>query len=217
MRVTRPVLCLTVAVALVAAGSASAATKPKPKPKSVPPVCNLVVDPAGDANGTFLRDGVMPSSEDGVDIVSADVATDAKVLTTVIRVKKLTTSSASAPGGLHWKFFFTVDEVKIYTQAVAATGANPIFRFGTIDGTSGTSKSLGEAPGVLDVAKNEVRVSVPLSALPATVKAGTKINTFDLSAGRYYSAGVSLSDATDAAASEKTYVAGALSCVTPGK
>ena len=211
MKLTRPALCLALVASVTAAGAAGAATKPKPKP-----VCNLLVDPAGDAKDTFLQEGVMPSSEDAVDIVSADVAADAKTLETVIRVKKLATSSSTAPGGLHWKFFFNVGEDKIYTQAIAATGGSPTFVFGTIDATAGTSKKLGDATGVLDTAKSEVRIWLPLSALPNPPKPGAKINTLEPNAGRYYSAGVSLSDPTDSATSSKSYTVGALSCVKVG-
>jgi hypothetical protein len=184
------------------------------------PVCNLVTDPAGDANGTFLQEGISGvPSEDAVDITSGDVATKGKLLTTVLRVKKLAVSSPTAPGGLHWKFFFNVNDTQIYTQAVAATGAAPTFSFGTIDATAGTSKSLGEATGVLDTAKNEVRITVPLSALPETPKAGKKITTLAPNAGRFFgndNVGT-FSDSTDLATSDKTYTVGGPSCVVVGK
>jgi hypothetical protein len=208
----RPALaCAVLAVATVAGTMHASAAAP---------VCNLVTDPAGDANGTFLQEGISGvPSEDAVDIVSGDVATKGKLLTTVLRVKKLAASSPTAPGGLHWKFFFNVNDTQIYTQAVAATGAAPTFTFGTIDETAGTSKSLGEATGVLDTAKNEVRITVPLSALPETPKAGKKITTLAPNAGRFFgndNVGT-FSDSTDLATSDKTYTVGAPSCVVVGK
>ncbi|MCW2571315.1 MAG: hypothetical protein JWO88_1373 [Frankiales bacterium] len=210
----RPVLASAV-VAVVALTGALQAASAKPAR-----VCNLVTDPAGDANGTFLQEGISGvPSEDAVDITSADVATNGKLLTTVLRVKKLSASSPTSPGGLHWKFFFNVGGAQIYTQAVAATGSAPTFAFGTIDATSGTSKSLGTAEGVLDTAKNEVRVTVPLSALPERPKSGSKINTLAPNAGRF--AGNdnvgTFSDSTDSATSDKSYTVGALSCVAVGK
>ena len=215
MRLLRPALCLVIAASLVGVTAAQAATKPKPKP-----VCNLLTDPAGDADGTFLAEGVMPASEDGVDIVTGDVAADKKFLTTVLRVKKLTTTSPTAPGGLHWKFFITVGGEQIYTQAIAPTGGAPLFTYGKIDPTAGTSAKLGNAQGVLDTAKNEVRVSVPIGALPMKLKTGTRIDTLEPNAGRFYGAPTgspSLSDSTDSASSSKVYRAGTLSCVTPGR
>jgi hypothetical protein len=210
----RPVLALAVCGALaVATGVAGAAPKVKP-------VCNLLTDPAGDANGTFLQEGVAGApSEDAVDIVSGDIATQGKTLTTVLRVKKLAVSSPTAPGGLHWKFFFNVGDTKIYTQAVAAAGGTPTFAFGTIDSATGTSKSLGAASGVLDLAKSEVRVSVPVSALPERPKAGTLIGTLAPNAGRFVgndNVGT-FSDSTDVATSDSTYKVNAPSCVAVGK
>jgi hypothetical protein len=183
------------------------------------PSCNLVTDAAGDANGSFIQEGIpgVPS-EDAVDIVSGDVATKGKTLTTVLRVKKLAVSSPTAPGGLHWKFFFNVGDTQIFTQAVAPTGGPTEFTFGTIDPTAGTSTSLGDASGVLDTAKNEIRISVPISALPESPKPGSKINTLAPNAGRFFGTpALTFSDSTDVATSEKTYTAGAPSCVAVGK
>lgn len=217
MRAFRPALCLAVAVSLVGAGTAYAVTKPKPKP-----VCNLLTDPRDDADGTFVATGLLPASEDAVDIVSGDVAADAKFLTTVLRVKKLATSSPTAPGGLHWKVFVSVAGEEIYTQVIAPLGGSPSFAFGHIDPATGTSARDGAATGVIDSAKNEVRVSIPIKSLPMKVKTGTRIEfgPSDVNAGRYFGApsgSPSLSDSTDVATSTKVYRAGTLSCVKPGK
>ena len=209
----RPLLASAVIGVVAMTGALHAAT-------AKAPACNLVSDASGDANGTFLQEGIAGApSEDAVDIVSGDLATKGKKLTTVLRVKKLATSSPTAPGGLHWKFFFSVNGTQIFTQAIAAAGAAPTFTFGTIDGTTGTSKSLGDAEGVIDTAKNEVRITVSTSALPESVKSGTKIDTFAPNAGRFVgndNVGT-FSDSTDLASSDRTYVAGAPSCVTVGK
>jgi hypothetical protein len=210
VKLVRPALALAVGTGLLVAGTAGAVTKPKP-------VCNLVKDDAGDASDSFIASGVYPTNLDAVDIVSADVATNAKKLTTVIRVKKLATSDPTAPGGLHWKFFFNVGDTQIWTQALAPPGSAPSFRYGTIDGTTGTSKSLGDAlSGALDTAKNEIRVTISLSDLPDKPKPGSKLTTLAPNAGRYYSAGVSLSDSTDSAEGSKSYTVGAPSCVKVG-
>ncbi|MBK5307368.1 MAG: hypothetical protein JJD92_11835 [Frankiaceae bacterium] len=209
----RPLLASAVIGVVAATGAVHAAS-------AKPPVCNLVTDAVGDANGTFLQEGVAGApSEDAVDIVSADLASKGKKLTTVLRVKKLAASSPTAPGGLHWKFFFSVAGTQIYTQAIAAAGAAPAFTFGTIDETTGTSTSLGAAEGVLDTAKNEVRITVSTGSLPESVKPGTKIDTFAPNAGRFIGndAVLTFSDSTDLATSDRTYVAGAPSCVKVGK
>jgi hypothetical protein len=219
MRVThpafRPILCLALVAAACGAGVAQAAKKPVVKP-----VCNLLTDASADADGTFLGEGMLPSSEDAVDIVSGDVAADTKFLTTVLRVKKLAASSSTAPGGLHWKFFVTVGGSTIYTQVIAPLGGSPTFGYGHIDETAGTSTRDGDAPGVLDLAKNEVRVSIPAGSLPVKLKTGTRIDTLAPNAGRYFGAPTgspSFSDTTDAASSSKVFKVGQVSCVKPGK
>lgn len=207
----RTAIALSVAAAVVGAGAATAAPKP---------VCNLLTDPAGDANGSFIADGISGApSEDAVDIVSADIASSKKLVTTVLRVKKLSTSSLTAPGGLHWKFFFTVGDSQAYTQAVAPAGGSVSFTYGTIDDATGTSTSLGEAVGVLDTKKSEIRITVPASALPETPKPGAKIAELAPNAGRFFGNdnAVTFSDSTDSATSDKTYVAGSASCVAVGK
>lgn len=216
MRVTRPVVCLAVVTSLLGAGTAYAATKPKPKP-----VCKLLVDPADDADGSFLATGLFPFNEDAVDILSADVAADTKKLTTVLRVKKLATSSSTAPGGMHWKVFISIAGTEIYTQVIAPVGGSPSFGYGHIDATTGTSSRDGDATGKLDLAKNEVRVTVPASALPVKLKTGTRIEfgPSDTNAGRYFgspSGSPSLSDSTDTANGGKVYRVGTASCVKPG-
>jgi hypothetical protein len=217
MKLARPALCLALAASLVGAGTAYAVTKPKPKP-----VCNLLTDPKDDADGSFIASGIMPNTEDAVDIVSGDVAADSKFLTTVLRVKKLATSSPTAPGGLHWKVFISIAGQEIYTQVIAPLGGSPSFGYGHIDEATGTSSRDGDATGAIDTAKNEVRVSIPIKSLPMSVKTGTRIEfgPDDVNAGRYFgspSGSPSLSDPTDTATSGKVYRAGTLSCVKPGK
>jgi hypothetical protein len=208
----RPVLAIGACVALAAAtGVASAAPTAKP-------VCNLLTDAAGDATGSFIAEGLPTPNEAAVDIVSGDVATKGRTLTTVLRVAKLSESSLSAPGGLHWKFFFDVAGTQVFTQAVAAAGSAPAFTVGTIDETTGTSTTLGDVTGVIDVAKNEVRVTAPFSILPATPKPGSRISGLLPNAGRYVNGvAFTFSDSTDNASSDKSYTVGAASCVPVGK
>jgi hypothetical protein len=209
----RPLLALGVCAALAATAGVAGAATPKVKP-----ACNLLTDAAGDATGSFIAEGLPTPNEDAVDIVSGDVATKGRVLTSVLRVKKLSESSLSAPGGLHWKFFFNVDGTQVFTQAVAEAGAAPTFVIGTIDEATGTSTTLGDVTGVIEVAKNEVRVTAPFSILPATPKPGSKITSLEPNAGRYVNAvAVSFSDSTDTATSSNSYTVGAPSCVAVGK
>ncbi len=203
---------LTGMVALGAiAGSASA--------KPLAAVCNLVVDDKGDANGTFLADETPLPSEDAVDIVSADLATNAKTITAVIRVAKLSTTVATSPQGLHAKFIFTApgSEFPLFLQGSTDSVDGATFSAGYIDQISNT---LGAANGVFDTANNEIRISAPLSifSAQAKIKNGSKLSTFELSSGRYVNGvAFSFSDSTDTAVGAKSYTAGAASCVKIGK
>jgi hypothetical protein len=210
----RPVLALGVVTALCAAtGVAAAATKPAPKPK---PVCNLIVDPKGDADGGFFSSSSVPAW----DVVSGDVASDAKSFTTVIRVDKLAKSSNDDPVGSQWRMDFAIADKKLFTQA-SSTPFGDKFSFGYVDSTSHSVADSG-ATGVFDLVKNEVRVSVPLSTVDGQTKVtpGTKITGLEAQAGDYVNTAggsPSLSNAADTGTAAKAYAAGTPSCVVPGK
>jgi len=213
--------------------------------------CKLVVDGAGDAqpvNSIQLHAALLaaapaplpipapPSvqqgpSSDTLDIVSADLVSDKKWVTAVIRVKKLTaTSPSAAPTGITWYMSFTADGTDfVFAAHTDPTGAQ-YFDAAYITATGG-SLYAGGPIGKIDLAKNEVRISVPtdVMASQATVKAGLKFTKiaagaanelaiFDKSGavvegGIFEYAPVN----TDAARTTKTYVAGTKNCVLPGK
>ena len=79
-------------VTAVAVGGTANAAGHKAKHKSAPPVCNLVTDPAGDAPFDPTSAGApgAPNDPNG-DILSADLASDGKFVTAVIRVKSVAT------------------------------------------------------------------------------------------------------------------------------
>ena len=211
----RPVLALVLTAAVAVGGAASAAPKKKPKPPA-PPVCNQIVDPKGDATAGVISSDNEPSW----DVVSADIATDAKTLTTVIRVDKLAKSTSSDPLGSQWRFDFFVGETNLYTQATS-TPFGDRFVVGYTDSTSHAIANSG-ATGVFDEAKNEVRVSAPLSAFDAQAKItpGGKLTQLGASAGDYVNtAGGSPSGSfqADDAAGSKPYATGTPTCVLVGK
>lgn len=216
MRVTRPAVCLAVVASLVAAGSAGAATRTRPKPK---PVCNLLVDDKADAE--FL--GLAPN-DPNVDITSADIASDAKTITAVLRLASFSETDVQAPLGRGYYVQFTApgSEFPIYfnfqitpdlkrfawgTQEVLATG-------------NGSYVKQGDATGVLDAAKGEIRISVPVSAVGAvaSVKPGVKLTNLEASSTVVLgtSATGGLVSTVDDATGSKAYVAGYPSCVKPG-
>jgi hypothetical protein len=201
----------TAAVAAIATAlPAQAATKPKPKPK---PVCNVLTDPADDA-GPFAGIAGASTNDPSLDVVSADVATDATRLTAVIRVKKLTKDAATTPlsqVGRRWMLRFTV--------------GSTVVQVATTDGPLDTSYQRGATNGVLDTTTNEIRVTIPLASIPGVkIVKGSVLQNIDvltnyfLTFRRSDGIGDGLSAApADNGKTTKTYVAGTPSCVKIGQ
>ncbi|MCA1711189.1 MAG: hypothetical protein LC789_05930 [Actinobacteria bacterium] len=209
----RTAAVLALCVSVVGGGAAVAAPKAKPKPV---PVCNLVADDKGDATGGVVSPGNVPAW----DVTSADIATDAKTLTSVIRVDKLAKSVNDSPLGSQWRMDFFVGEKHLYTQATS-TPFGDKFIFGYTDTTSHRVADAG-ATGVFDLDLNEVRVSVPLSGIESQAKItpGTKLTQLSAQAGDYINTAggsPSLSNAADEAEGAKPYAAATPSCVAVGK
>jgi hypothetical protein len=199
MRAPRRVLLVLVASTLcVPAIAAHATVTKKHRPK---PVCKLVTDRSGDAKGTGTA-LTTPSSDANLDIISADVATNATTLTGVVRVSKLASSDSTAPAGWQYQVVFSVGG---YTDTVEV-----------VVGPSGTSWNGGKGTGKIDAAKKEVRISVPLSALHVPVKPGTVLTGIGARTFRVGSSNQIVLGLVDTADSSKTYVAGARSCVKVG-
>jgi hypothetical protein len=213
-RALRLVVSGSLGVALVAAGGAVAA------PAKV--ACNLVTDAKDD---TFLlrsQDGAgaFGPQEDAADIVSADVASDAKNITGVIRVKSLAAAPSTAPGGLSYDINLTssATDLPLYIRAIVPSSGAPTAEAGSRESVVVTSISvpLGSGTVVVDKAKNEVRFSFPVALFDSVggLKPGTKLNFGDVTTGR---AAGSRAVFADVAVEGKTYAAGTKSCVVPGK
>lgn len=214
MSALRPVLALAVCASVVAGGAAVAA----PKKPAVKPACNLVVDVKGDGTGFVFTDASYLPNDANLDLISGDIASNAKTVTAVIRTDALTLSDSSSPTGRAYYANFTVGEVALHLSAALDGSGEATYSAGF---TETRRKSLGEATGVIDVAKKEIRISAPLSifAEKAAIKPGTKITDLNLLAQRYVgnrSVG-GVTPSADAAEGGKTYVAGAPSCVAVGK
>ena len=218
----RPALATGVVLALAATGVASAAAK-SAAPK---PVCNLVVDPAGDSS-VYPAGGVQ---DDALDITSVDLATDKTNITGVIRVKKLATSSPNAPTGMNWTVNFTVDGT-VFSMAGHATAAGTTVFDTAYQTTTGGSLYGPGTTGVFDTAKNEVRITAPLSlfSAQADIRSGkTKITDINGRTGGEIlvpdpsgTFGPTIfSDSefdADSTSNGPTYLAGTPSCVVVGK
>jgi hypothetical protein len=206
---TRQLVLVAVIAAATSALPAHATTKPKPKPKPKP-VCNLVTDPADDGGPAKGAAGAQ-TNDPNLDIVSADVATDATRLTAVIRVKKLSDPDTMMPAGRHWSITFTVGS----TGVEVATTTGPL----------ATNYQQGNSGGTIDTAHNEIRVTMPLANVPGVkIVKGSVLQNFHVSA----SGGIGFRRADgigegmvpvlmDEATTTKTYVAGTPSCVKIGQ
>lgn len=206
-RLLRPALAAGLLGLVATAGLAGAATKP---------VCNLLKDDKGDGTAFLVGDGT--PSDPAWDIVSADIASSGSKLTTVIRVDELATAAATSPGGVQWRFNFTVGDVSLYTSVRADTLLGITGSYGYV---STISETLGQATPVLDTAKNEVRITVPLSGFSSVApikKTGTSLGSLEATAGRFYNLGaVTASEPSDSADGASSYVTGTRSCVVVGK
>lgn len=196
---------------LACTGLASAATR-----RPAPPACNLLRDPKADATEFYIAGEGTAPNDPAADIVSADVASNGKQLTTVLRVDKLAKSGTTAPTGYVWYAYFTVAGQEFYTQA-KSDPTGDTFTVGYTD-ANGLRTALKDstAKGVVDVAKNEVRATFNVSQLAelAAFKKGGKITGLRALTNRGFVRVVFQADEADGG---KTYVDGTKSCVTVGK
>lgn len=207
----RTALAASLVAGVALAGGASAAPKP---------VCNLMTDPKGDAS--FLD--TVPN-DPSLDIVSADVATDAKTLTGVLRVDRFSAVSPTSPLGRGYYVLFNAPkaEFPIYLN-VQITPDLTRFAWGTretLASGNGSFVRQGDATGVVDAGSNELRISVPLADVAAVTKLspGTKLTALTAQTTSVIgtSASGGLVATIDDAAGSKAYVTGTKSCVVPGK
>lgn len=215
---------LGVALATVA-GAAQAAPVKK--------VCNLVADATGDTFAARAQDGTAPGpQDDAFDIKSGDIASDGKTITAVIRVAKLTNATTSPQGrGFAFDFLLPTSDLQGSLRAVLITGQAPYFEATVKDPSVPNSPStfLGTVKGVVDTAKNEIRISAPAATFAqlGAIKKGTLITPASDAAtsGRAVppSPGVAGAPVTtryvfaDVATDSKPYRVGTPSCVAIGK
>jgi hypothetical protein len=224
----------TIALAIAALAAPAAHAAPK---KAAPKVCNLVVDDAGDTFVARAQDGTPAGAvgpkEDGFDILSADIASDAKTVTVVIRVKKLSSAIQTSPTGAGFAFDFTLpsSDLQASMRAVYVTGQPAYYEVTDKDPSIPNSPStyLAPATGFADAKKNEVHISAPVKAFAAlgVIKAGTVLAPAADAAtsGRAVPPSPGTADQpvatryvfADVAAGGKVYKTGTPSCVTPGK
>ena len=224
MTSSRLVACIAAVVALV--GGPAAAERPR--------ACNLVTDAEGDAAPPTVPDGGWPTGTpaypSSLDIVTADVATDATRLTAVIRVAGLRSDETGSPSGIAFAFHLTVRGQRFSLEASRNVGSEPRFRlWGRVehvgDENSGAASYglIGPIDGVFDEDASEIRMTAPLRLFGSQIRAGERFGAFRL--WSYFEAGATspASDratqtghSADGAQSAATYAAGSPSCVRVG-
>jgi hypothetical protein len=163
-RVSLALAALTAITGLSAGGAHAAAVKPS---------CKIITDSPGDAKYNGAAAG-----SDSDDIVSADLASNAKTLVAVIRTKTLTYPDPQwAPGRVYSISFALkgMDADEIFVAArTDPQGVQYILGHRAPDATLPITTSYVDAAvtGNVDPAKGEVRINVPLSALAKLGKAG---------------------------------------------
>lgn len=203
---------------VLAAGVAGVSQAAAPKK-----VCKLLIDATGD--GEFL----VPGNDASLDIVSADIASSTKTITGVIRVSKYAATDVGAPMGRVWYVQFVAPG---YTKPLwMSVGIDPVlgatYEYGFLDtlaSGNGSYEAIDGAPaatGKIDVAKNELRVHVPVAGyalLKANVKPGAVFKSMTSTSTALIGVlGGGVVATVDEATTKKTYKAGAPSCVAVGK
>jgi hypothetical protein len=215
------------ALGVTVAGPAAFAAAPKP-------VCKLVNDAKGDT-ASPAPDAALDSQ---LDIVSADVATDRRNLTVVLRLAALTQSDAGNPQGRIYEFDFTAAEKNFILMGSLLPGGNDFGVYTSdqrlAEGESGgrAATGIGTAFGVVDTAKKEVRITASLDVFAPYARLSPNTTIYNLAAFTYRANGLaarppgqvpvnvtgSFGLGVDEAWGRRTYYrAGAPSCVRVGR
>ena len=204
-----PILGVTALLALVPLSSASAISK-----------CPLITDQQGDASAPpAVSSGAnfLFKDEPAYDIVSADIASDRKVINMVIRVEKLANKAAGSPLGIEWRFDFTAGQNTLFAEVVSDSND-----WGQKQGVSayigyvdGTSHYIKPTRAYLDMRHNEIRIRVPVGDYGTYAPSiGTRLTNLIASAGRWYDVpGFTYSETVDWARTDNTYILGRKTCI----
>jgi hypothetical protein len=223
--VRRSTLAVAVALALgcVPLGAHAATT-----PKS----CKLVTDPAGDdyVNRNAATAGApSPVHDKSLDLLGGDIASNAKAVTVVFRVAKLSRPPATSGQGERFYALLTptTAEEQFYVEG-DVTAASASYYAGYIgeDLTATQLRpQLGAATAAFDTKKNEVRITAPLSLFAkrgAKFTKKTKWTATEFYTGRMGAPGNPVTGAavapfSDDALATKGYLHMSPSCVLVGK
>lgn len=162
-------LMLAVAVGSVGSGAQAAAKTKKPPPPP-PPLCKLVVSPLGNTpqGATVVAPAynalhtTNAAYDPALDLISADIASNATTITVVFRLAKLgaPNSAAMSPTGRLYMFNW-VWASNGSGNSISARIMAP----GSLPGLSDAYSPSG-TKAVVDVAHGEIRLSAPIDSLP---------------------------------------------------
>jgi hypothetical protein len=181
-----------------------------------PTVCNLVQDGSGDANASYVIGPNQPNAK-AIDVISADVAIDKAHVGVGIRMGDVSQSNphVNAGHGVTFAFGRAGAEKLVFRGVRDALGAWT-WEYGHMEGTN--ERYDGTAQGVVDPARNEIRIWVAQAALGertiplGQAVVGPVVRTFDRAGVTQYQ---------DSAPQDGTkslkYVAGHKTCVPLGK
>lgn len=225
-------LALVPLTALVAVVAPVADAAPKPKP-----ACQTITDAKGDTFAARAQDaqGAYGPQEDGLDITSADLVSDGKMLTAAIRLASLSRAVATSPQGFTVGLDLLIgsSDSTVRLQGVLINGQADRFEVSAraADALPNTpSTFVGEVTGVVDEKAGEIRIHAPADLLApyGALKPGTKLipnEAESATASRGVPPVTSQPGApmstrgpfADIAAGGRTIAVGAPSCVVPGK
>ncbi len=194
--------------------------------------CRMAIDPEGD-DRTHTPAVLSTGS---LDILSADVASDARFLTTVLRLRDLT-DNRGAPSGARYNIAFTLRGNRLITTAFRAPdGVQFELRIllesaGNANASAATYGLIGKIDGVFDEDLSEIRMHVPTATLrpyggterrrfeklgaESAVRVGTTTDPGVLRRG-YAGLAIGGDDSGDSVSTATVYIGGQPSCVTPG-
>jgi hypothetical protein len=198
-------------------------------------VCRLIPDVPGDAAYGLVtppaRVPLVPGTP-GDDLLSADIASDGRRLTAVLRMAEVAVPDPVAPLGRAYTVVFTVQGKGSWflSARTYATGTQYLYGdFVTQAGGTTASRVLGPARGRIDPARRLVVVDAPASVFAGGLRRGTTLRVPNASVGRWVGQGavpaqqvagqqvpltggaMSFDDARG-----RNYVVGTRSCVHPG-
>lgn len=209
-----------VALVMVATGSASGSVHASEAS------CRIVVDAQGDARENPAVGGAPGSplpSAPAADVLSADLASDTRVLTGVVRLDGMPQPDSNSLAGYVYEIRFTIADQRIAMYAETAVDGQD-FGVGTISGPINPPTTVdGPAvTGAFDAGGRRVFIHAPWVILDQM--AGKRLRpgaATDIQVYTYKSFGSratgTFTELADIAYGRRDYVLGAKSCQTPGK